>query len=655
MILKQRLILTLIIGLAFSLTGLSQTNNYPVIQQNGNKYYVYTVQPAEGLYSVSKRFNITQEEILAANPEIKDGLKNGQEIRIPIKGTISTTNTPAQRSSTFEHTVSPGETLYSISKTYGITVDELLQLNPGIENGIIKVGTIIKIAQQKPGNVIAGDYVYHTIEEGETLYSVSKKYGLATDDILSSNPGLSTVTFNTGKVIRLDAAKVEAVKKAKAEKEKYANSTFTYIAEKKEKIEEVAERFNVSLSELKRVNPDLPKKLSKGDKIQIPSVKPVIVTTPQPTISDTPAANLSNSVPKIAIMLPFALNDNSKKAIAGRERFTEYYEGLLMALSEAKSAGFSADIYVYDTKGSEEEVRKLLTKDEMKNMNLIIGPAFDEQVSVISEFSVANNIPLVIPFTSKNDSYQTNPNIFQINAPQSYLFPSVSKAFLKEFRNYNIIILKTGGTADDKSEFVASLTSSLKDAGISYKTVTMAGTGTSELESALTSGKNNIIVPAFGASATLDKYLPAVVKLKENKSALTIKLFGYPEWQTYSKSVRTKYLHPLDTYIYSTFYASLSSYSTSTFRSNFIKAYSKDIKPTFPKFGLLGYDTGKYFFGALQKYGFDFQSDITSFYQPGVQMDFRFERVNYWSGFINRSIYLIHFDPNSNVDATVFR
>ncbi len=673
-----RFALVLFFCFAISFQILSQTNNYPVIQNNGKKYYVYVVQQSEGLYSISKKFNVTQDEITAANPEIKDGLKNGQEIRIPVKNstngnntaTSTTTTTTVQPSTTGYHTVAAGETLYSISRMYNISVDDILKLNPDIENGVVKTGKTIKVSQQQKtqdakassttssslgsSTSTSDSYIYHTIEDGETLYSVSKKYDLSIDDVQATNPGLTTSSFSTGKVIRLDSLKIVTNRKIKAEKELLsANRTFEYIAEKKEKIEDVADKFNVTIADLKKVNSKLPNKLSKGDKILIPSLKPVIADTPVQTITPVTPVNSSNTVAQIAVLLPFMVNEKEKKQ--ERDRMVEYYEGFLMALNDAKSAGFSADVYVYDTKASDAEVKNILSKSEMKKMNLIIGPAFDEQVKILSDFSLANNIPLVIPFTSKNDSYQSNPNIYQVNIPQNYLYTEVCNAFVKEFRNYNVILLNATGISNDKADFTDALTSALKQAGISYKNVTMTTTNADAVDAALSSNKSNIIVPSFSTSTSLEKVLPQIKKLKEKKSSEIIRLFGYPEWQTYSKVVRLNYLHPIDTYIYSTFYASLSSSATSTFREDFAKTYSKDIKPTFPKFGLLGYDTGKYFLGAIQKYGYNFQNSISSFYQPGLQMDFHFERVNYWSGFINKSVYFIHFDNNASVDATIFR
>ncbi|MCD7972534.1 MAG: LysM peptidoglycan-binding domain-containing protein [Candidatus Azobacteroides sp.] len=690
---------------SFFITGLFFTfsqSTYQTVTENGKRYILYTVQPAEGLYSISRKFNVSQDEITNSNPEISQGLRVGQEIKIPLSGNNVTSGNNSSLQQT--HVVAPGETLYSLSRLYDKSVDELISLNPELQNGL-KVGQEIKIStsasdastlptSNRTHTVIPGEtlyslanaygttveeliqlnphvkdglktgqeiylpregngFIYHTIQDKETLFSISKKYELSQEDILTDNPGLSASNLKVGSVIRLDAEKIRQKRIEREERERINNSYFTYIAEKKEKVEDVAERFNVSVNELKKINPKLPKKLSKGDKILIPAPKIHPVNT-NPVVNQLPSLNEKeqNSIPKIAIMLPFLTNVEGRKA--ERDRMVEYYEGFLMALNEAKLKGFSVNLYTYDVQNN-EQLLNLIGKPELKEMNLIIGPAYEEGIDLISEFSQNNHIPLVVPFTSRNSSYQTNPYIYQINAPQSFFQSKVSEVFIKQYKNYQIVILIAENIPDDKSEFIQNLTSVLEQEGIQYKKVSISGNNTSNLLNALSSEKKNVIVPAFSTSGALEKTLPGILKLKEGNPSKDFILFGYPEWQTYNKNIRLRYLHPLDSYIFSSFYASMSSFETNQFRTNFMKAYSKDIIPTFPKFALLGYDTGKYFLSALQKYGFNFYENSNSLYSPGLQMNFNFERTNYWSGFINKNIYFIHFDKEKNVSATNYR
>jgi len=122
-----------------SVFSYAQTENYPLVTENGKQYYLYTVQQKEGYYAVSKRFNVTQSDIIAANPEAADGLKLGQTLRIPVK----------QQSNTncVEHVVKAKETLYSLSKQYGLTVDELIKSNPDAYP--LKAGVVLCIPQKE--------------------------------------------------------------------------------------------------------------------------------------------------------------------------------------------------------------------------------------------------------------------------------------------------------------------------------------------------------------------------------------------------------------------------------------------------------------------------------------------------------------------------
>ena len=130
-----------IICLLLSVCAVAQ--NYPIKNIDGTDYYVYTVEPSEGLYRISKKFNVLQSDIYKANPGVNEGLKAGQTLYIPV----SKKNTDIQNNTTkiIEHQVVAKETLFSISKMYGVEQSEILRLNPDIEKNIIKVGQVIKI------------------------------------------------------------------------------------------------------------------------------------------------------------------------------------------------------------------------------------------------------------------------------------------------------------------------------------------------------------------------------------------------------------------------------------------------------------------------------------------------------------------------------
>ena len=98
----------------------------------------------------------------------------------------------------FMHTVTKGQSLYSISAMYNVSISDIVKLNPGSNAGI-KVGQALKIPQTNTENNV----VFHTIQAGETLYKLSVKHGVSVERICRANPGLSVKNFRVGQVIAI--------------------------------------------------------------------------------------------------------------------------------------------------------------------------------------------------------------------------------------------------------------------------------------------------------------------------------------------------------------------------------------------------------------------------------------------------------------------
>lgn len=115
---------------------------------DGN-FLVYEIQKKNTLYSISKEFHVEINDIIAANPEIEDGLKKGMKIKIPVDKIKSSEQdaqfiAPADASPYVTHRVVAKETLYALSKKYLTTVDSILLVNNGLPGGL-KVGELINI------------------------------------------------------------------------------------------------------------------------------------------------------------------------------------------------------------------------------------------------------------------------------------------------------------------------------------------------------------------------------------------------------------------------------------------------------------------------------------------------------------------------------
>jgi len=136
--------------LLISLLTFAQSNSNPVTTVNGKEYYQYTIQSGDGLLSIGRKFKISSDEITKANPGVINGLKEGQEILIPIlkksdKKRISLFNS---KPDFIQHKVEKKQTLFSISRKYKVSVEEIEKYNPGIEKGI-QEGNILQIPVSK--------------------------------------------------------------------------------------------------------------------------------------------------------------------------------------------------------------------------------------------------------------------------------------------------------------------------------------------------------------------------------------------------------------------------------------------------------------------------------------------------------------------------
>ena len=102
----------------------AQTADYPLDTVRGKVYYRYPVQKGEGLYRISKNFSVSQEDIVSANPELqKSGLKLGQVILVPAV-------LPVDSAQYIVHELQPKETLYGVSRLYGVKIAQIEELNP---------------------------------------------------------------------------------------------------------------------------------------------------------------------------------------------------------------------------------------------------------------------------------------------------------------------------------------------------------------------------------------------------------------------------------------------------------------------------------------------------------------------------------------------
>ena len=564
----------------------------------------------------------------------------------------------------FLHTITKGQSLYSIASMYNVTTADIIKLNPG-SSELIKACERLKIPQKNAGS---GQQTFHTIQAGETLYKLTQRYGVTAQHICKANPGLSAENFRIGQVIVIPA-QTESSEETIINEVKSAGAVSSastplkpkcrdmHRVEKKETIYSISRLYGITEAELIAANPELrTEKLKKGKFLCIPypsagnnqkeqeqPVSPTTIPTDNELFDKSKKENPKISTIKAAVMLPFMTDGSGNRD--EQIRMVEYYEGFLMAVDSLKEKGVSIDIYTYDTYNNTSSVKSILAKDEMKNMNIIFGPAYPEQVKPVADFAKKNNIRLVIPFTSKGNEVFNNPSIYQINTPQSYLYSEVYEHFTRKFTNANVIFLDAEDGDKDKADFIKGLKEELKGKHIPFTELKGEAITPESLKGAMNATLDNVFIPTSGTNIALIKLLPQLIVTLRDNPDYRMQLFGYPEWQTYTNDHLASF-YELDTYFYSSFYTNNLFPEAIRFSSAYRKWYSKDMSNTFPKYGMLGFDTGYFFLKGLSQYGSNLEDKLNKVTVTPIQTGFKFERVNNWGGFINRKVFFVHFTKN---------
>ncbi len=328
----------------------------------------------------------------------------------------------AQSATTQKHEVQSGETLYSIARQYNITVASLLQINPGLDADHIMAGQSInvpagaqrtvstqpqtiqqQVLQQVRQQVQTQQGVdvpstpnrpryktLHEVKKKETLYSISREYGVTVDQLVDANPDLKKNKLKKGAVLNIPYTT--------AENEQYQ-------AEQQRAAEEAA--------------------------------KPKV--TMYPTI-------------KVAVILPFSKNE--EKVSAESQKMINIYQGFLLAVDSLKQRGYNVEVFAYDEVSPATPVSTILQRSEMKDMQLIVGPIRQWNVKSVADFAHQNGITHVVPLSNELSLVNEHPTTFQVNSNSSLMYNQVYNRFSLIHKDHNIIFVSMNDRGDNMSYIV---------------------------------------------------------------------------------------------------------------------------------------------------------------------------------------------------------
>ena len=227
--------------------NLAEAVTKAIVEYAGGKYIApsdsnyYTVKSGDSLWSISRKFGVTVNELKDANNLSSNLLSIGQNLIIPGK-------IPEKVSD--EYVVQKGDTLYSIARKFNTTVDNLKSLN-NITTDSLAIGQILKI----PGEENIKENTY-TVKKGDSLYSIARANNTTVDKLKDIN-NLTSNNLSIGQILKLPSGDTNKV-------------NVVYTVKKGDSLYSIAREYGTTVDALKKLNNITSNTLSIGQKLLLP-------------------------------------------------------------------------------------------------------------------------------------------------------------------------------------------------------------------------------------------------------------------------------------------------------------------------------------------------------------------------------------------------
>jgi len=563
------------------------------------------------------------------------------------------------------HTVEKGQTAYSISKAYGVSLQDIYSHNPGSDQGllldqVLRIPVVSKVVEKEstPKDSLASNkkFIYHYVEKGETLYHICKLYNVNPDVLVSYNPGL-TSDLHPGDVIKIPTQEKLISEKAKA----LYPSVFDYKVKKRDNYYRLHRKYKVSQEQLEQLNPELKTSgLQKGMIIQIPKGLKKLDTIPEyveivadsvilvendtmvPDTSMIVAIDCDSMQQKtdtfhIALMIPFysdlegeikssnALYSKGAKAYKSFQ-FIQFYEGFLMAVDSIKQLGFNAEVYIYDTKGDTAETRNITNKPEFKSLDLVIGPLFHENVKIVLDASKGSKTKVVSPFSRKTEFIESSPNLFKIMPGVGSMVRGTCKWISDSLPNSRIILLHDG--TDDELAMLEMIKESFNmyaGSGIDTNEIFIYSYANADSEkyiSKLSNQRKNILINLSNNEAKISNF---VRELDRKRKDYEIYLVGSELSWVRFKTLEIRYLVDLHLTLCSSSFIDPLDSTVQQFETRFIAKYKTLPQPI----AYRSFDISWFFMNSLLNYGTNFENCFNKLSLHTMTTKFQFEQKGF--------------------------
>ncbi|MDR0603132.1 MAG: LysM peptidoglycan-binding domain-containing protein [Bacteroidales bacterium] len=567
-------------GLAYVFSQAEKTN--ATVIKDSILFYNHEVVKGQTLYGLSKMYQVSMEDIILYNPTVQQGLKTGVHLYIPLT-----------KQKVEIHTVKKGETLYTIARSKGIKENELLMLNPGMNE---------------------------TLSIGQEIIVPWVEIQLVEEEISAT---ISASSTSTGNLSRKQRKAMEKEKEKKMmEEEQLIGNTFDsifHIVEKGETLYGISKHYEITMDAIKNANPHIGETLNIGDRIYIPVTSDTIFIDDElgDENIDDDVSLISEGVKKetytVYLLMPLylsqvdviepakvkSLNDYNKITPFS---FIQFYEAMLLAADDisTKYPQIKINLYVEDITTS-EQISDLISTGKLEDADMVIGPFQAQEFSTLCQYAKRKNILLINPFSTVETS---DGMTYKATISDAYTGEYFAKYILEKHPNANIIFGNNQSSQENKliATYRSAMQKVFNQAG---KNINMQESniknGISSIKSVMSNKNENFLFVFFDGELMVTNFTQNLRASKIENLTLVV-----PEkWLKYD-NIETEYFMDLNTHYVSQYFVDYSDPKVIRFIDAFRNAY--DIEPTVEMHAFQGYDFTYYFLSKLCETGTSFRA-----------------------------------------------
>ena len=531
------------------------------VRYNGNVYYSHVVQERQTLYSISKAYNVTLQEIYDANPELHldtEELKKDQILRIPVKATVGAPKVEEQA-----------------AKEDRTTKQE--------SGGAVKEQTVDE----------SKEYFIHRVKWFEDLSSIARKYMVSKESIMNING------MTSDKVRRKDEIKIplhpEKWENVAATSSDSAHSTATSEGVKAEETDSQATSGTEGLFD------------------------GIFAKKKQKT--------------SISVLLPF---NAAKKADS---QMMDFYSGVLLASKNLGEEGNEIDLNIYDVAGGTMPV----TEERFAESDFVIGPISNADIARAVNASKGKTW-IVSPLDPRAEALaDTIPNVIQAPAPTKAQISDMVRWVEEDMKaNDKVILVTQKGVAADN--YTSNVVNEVRNSGLRHSSITfnilegrqMMG----NISSVMTDSGTNRVVIASDNKAFVIEVTRLLYLISSQKKDIV--LYSTSKLRTFEE-IDIEQLHTLNLHSSVSYYVDYDSKDVQDFLMKYRAIYGTEPSRT----AFQGYDLMSFFTTLNSEHGRRWEDSGRN--GSGLQSDFKLVKTNR-GGYVNEAVRRVVYNSDYSVN-----